>query len=139
MPPKVHSTRMKPLTLYHRTSIGQASEAVRAGFRDEDWTFGIRDSRSRDGGDMHLRGVWLTDRPLHPMDGPPGDALVEVTVDLAESSLETFEIEGIFHDTRLWVIPAELLNPHAQARIKEVDPNTSWQFDAGAGPSQDLQ
>lgn len=124
------------LILYHRTSIGQASEAVRNGFRDEPWTFGIRESRARDE-EVHLEGVWLTDRPLSAVDGPPGDALLEVTVDLSESSLETFEIEGIFHGTRLWVIPAELLNPHAEARIAEVDPNTSWQFDAGFGPSQE--
>jgi len=125
---------MEPLTLYHRTTIGQASEAIRQGFQDEDWTFGIRDSRARDG-DVPISGVWLTDQPLSPVDGPPGDALVEVTVNLSEASLETFEIEGIFHGTKLWVVPAELLNPHAEARIKEVDPNTSWQFDPGMGPS----
>ena len=124
------------LTLYHRTNIGQASEAVRRGFSDQTWTFGIRDSRARDD-ETPLEGVWLTDKPLSAMDGPPGDALMEVVVDLAESSLDPFEIEGIFHGTRLWVIPAEILNPHAQARIAEVDPNTSWQFEAGMGPSQE--
>lgn len=127
---------MAPLTLYHRTSIAKASEAVRQGFSDDAWDFGIRDSRARDG-DVHLTGVWLTDQPLSAVDGPPGDALLEVSVDLAESSLEPFEIEGIFHGTRLWVIPAELLNPHAVSRIKDVDPSTSWQFDAGMGPSQE--
>lgn len=124
------------LTLYHRTSIGQASEVIRRGFSDQTWTFGVRDSRARDG-ETPLEGVWLTDQPLSAMDGPPGDALLEVVVDLAESSLETFEIEGIFHGTRLWVVPAELINPHADAKIAEVDPNTSWQFEADLGPSQD--
>lgn len=123
------------LTLYHRTSIGQAGEAVRHGFKDEPWNFEIRDSRARDD-EVPLEGVWLTDRPLSAVDGPPGNALLEVTVDLSESSLETFEIEGIFHGTKLWVIPAELLNPHAKSRIADVDPNTSWQFDAGTGSSQ---
>lgn len=124
------------LTLYHRTSIGQAGEIVRRGFKDEPWTFDIRDSRARDD-DPPLEGVWLTDRPLSAVDGPPGNALLEVTVNLSESSLETFEIEGIFHGTKLWVVPAELLNPHAKSRIADVDPNTSWQFDAGTGSSQD--
>jgi len=124
------------LTLYHRTSIGQASEAVRRGFKDEPWTFDIRDSRARDE-EPHIEGVWLTDQPLSAVDGPPGNALLEVIVDLSESSLETFEIEGIFHGTKLWVIPAELLNPHAKARIADVDPNTSWQFDAEMGPPQE--
>jgi len=124
------------LTLYPRTSIGQAGEAVRHGFKDEPWNFEIRDSRARDD-EVPLEGVWLTDRPLSAVDGPPGNALLEVTVDLSESSLETFEIEGIFHGTKLWVIPAELLNPHAKSRIADVDPNTSWQFDAGTGSSQD--
>ncbi len=124
------------LTLYHRTSIGQASEAVRHGFKDEPWTFDIRDSRARDD-EGPLEGVWLTDQPLSAVDGPPGNALLEVTVDLSESSLETFEVEGIFFGTKLWVVPAELLNPHAKARIADVDPNTSWQFEAGNGPSQE--
>ena len=129
---------MTPLIMYHRTSIGQGSDAIRNGFRDEEWTFGIRDSRARDGEDR-LSGVWLTDRPLNQVEGPPGDALLEVSLELSEDSVQAFELEGIFHDARLWVIPAELLNKLADVRIKEVDPNTSWSYEAGLGGVGDLE
>ncbi len=122
---------MTPLVLYHRTSIGHGSEAVRNGFRDEEWTFGIRGSRARD--EDNTVGVWVTDRPLNAVEGPPGDAVLEVTLDLSEDAIQAFELDGIFHDARLWVIPAELLNQLAEVRIKEVDPNTSWSYEAGLG------
>jgi hypothetical protein len=36
----------------------------------------------------------------------------------------------VFWDTRLFVIPAELVNPNARIRIDQVDPRTSWFFEA---------
>ena len=128
---------MTPLVMYHRTSIGQGSEAVRHAFQDEEWNFGIRESRARD--EDNLIGVWLTDRPLSVAEGPPGDALLEVKLDLSEDAIQAFELEGIFYDARLWVIPAELLNRLAEVRIKEVDPNTSWSYEAGLGGTGDLE
>ena len=127
---------MPQTVLYHRTTIAKGSEAVRNGFQDELWSFGLRDTS---GEEAKFTGVWLTDRPLEPFKGPPGDALLEVVVDLSEDALQAFEVDNVFFDTRLWVIPAELLNPHATTMIKEVDPNTSWQFDAGADDSFDPQ
>ncbi len=127
---------MTPLVLYHRTSIGQGTEAVRHGFRDEEWTFGVRGSRARD--EDKIFGVWVTDRPLKEIEGPPGDAVLEVKLDVSEDAIQAFELD-LFHDARLWVIPAELLNQLAEVRIKEVDPNTSWSYEAGMGGVGDME
>ncbi len=75
---------MTPLVLYHRTTIGQGTEAVRHGFRDEEWTFGVRGSRARD--EDKIFGVWVTDRPLKEIEGPPGDAVLEVKLDLRSTT-----------------------------------------------------
>ena len=127
---------MTPLVLYHRTSIGQGTEAVRHGFRDEEWTFGVRGSRARD--EDKIFGVWVTDGPLKEIEGPPGDAVLEVKLDVSEDAIQAFELD-LFHDARLWVIPAELLNQLAEVRINEVDPNTSWSYEAGMGGVGDLE
>ena len=115
------------MLLYHRTSIAEATEVVRRGFHDAKWKFDVRD---RDGETLKMLGVWLTDRPLGEAEGPPGDALLEVTLELSDESLSAFELEGVFWDTRLWVIPAEIVNPHAHVRIHQVDPRTSWWYES---------
>lgn len=121
------------MRLYHRTTIAQAVSIIRGGFSDERWAF---DARARDGEEVKRTGVWLTDRPLSETEGPAGDALLEVEVDLGGDTLEAFEIADIFWDVRLFVVPAEVLNPHARARILEVDPRTSWFFNAPRGEEQ---
>jgi hypothetical protein len=115
------------MKLYHRTSIAEATEVVRSGFRDAKWQFDIRD---REGETLKKVGVWLTDRALGETEGPPGDALLVVDLDLSEDTLGAFELEGVFWDTRLFVIPAEIVNPNARVRIDQVDPRTSWFFEA---------
>lgn len=114
------------MQLYHRTSIAEAVEIRRRGFKDQRWSFQMRDE---DGMEVKLTGVWLTDRPLAETEGPPGDAQLELDVDLSEETLSAFELEGVFWDVRLFVIPAEVLNAHVQTRILGVDPNTSWFHD----------
>lgn len=121
------------MILFHRTSIGDAREIVKRGFVDEKWAFHVRDSDEP----AKVHGVWLADRPLSEQEGPDGDAILEVHLDLAEESLERFEMEGIFWDARLWVVPAELLNPHATIRIGGVDPRSSWFFDTPAAEEGD--
>jgi len=115
------------MRLYHRTSIAEATDIARHGFRDAKWRFDVRD---RDGEVLKKVGVWLTDRPLGEAEGPPGDALLEVEIGLADETLAAFELEGVFWDTRLFVIPAELINPNARVRIDQVDPRTSWFYEA---------
>lgn len=114
------------MKLFHRTSIAEAIEIGRRGFRDERWSFQMR---AEDGMEVKLTGVWLTDRPLSESEGPRGDAQMEVDVDLSEETLAAFELDGVFWDVRLFVVPAEVLNTRITSRILEVDPRTSWFHD----------
>jgi hypothetical protein len=114
------------MRLYHQTSIAQAVAVASRGFQDERWSFPVRD---REGEELQRTGVWLTDRPLAAGEGPGGDAQMEVEVTLGEETLRAFELEGVFWDVRLFVIPSEILNPNAKGRILEVDPRTSWTHD----------
>jgi hypothetical protein len=114
------------MRLYHRTRIAEAVEIGRRGFQDDRWSFALRDG---EGLEVKLTGVWLTDRPLSESEGPPGDALIEADVDLTAETLAAFELEGVFWDVRLYVVPAEVLNAHTRTRISEVDPRTSWFHD----------
>jgi len=50
-------------------------------------------------------------------------------VDLGEETLGAFELQGVFWDVRLFVVPAEVLNAKVRSRILEVDPRTSWFHD----------
>jgi hypothetical protein len=119
------------MRLYHRTSIGEAIEIGHRGFRDERWSFVVRE---RDNMEVKLTGVWLTSRPLSEAEGPPGDALLEVDVDLGEETVAAFELEGVFWDVRLFVVPAEVLANRIRSRIIEVDPSTSWFHDVRPSP-----
>ena len=117
------------LTFYHRTSIAEAREIVRRGFQDQKWGFDVEglvtDRR------LKVMGVWLTDRIPEEENAPPGDAVLEVTVDPEPETLRFFEIPGVLAKSRLWVIPAKVLNPVAKARILRVDPRTSWWYKRG--------
>ncbi len=123
------------MELYHRTTIAEARAVMQRGFQDQKWGFDVggpeRESR------LKLRGVWLTDRVLDDADGPPGDAVLQVTVTGDPELLQSFEVPGVLSDARLWVVPAAVLNPLATTRIHAVDPRTSWWFERGrpAGPA----
>jgi hypothetical protein len=115
------------LTLYHRTSIGEARQIVRDGFRDQKWGFSLDDSITERR--VKALGVWLTNREPQDDEGPPGDATLEVILQADETSLQPFELEGILPDARLWVVPASILNPRSKVRILRVDPRSSGWFD----------
>ena len=113
-----------PFTLYHRTSIGDARVIVQNGFENQKWRF---EHEEPEVGEVKKAvGVWLSDRPLEEDQGPPGDAVLEVAMDVSEEALVLFQLEGVKWDARLWIIPAELLNDRAHVRILQVDPRTSW-------------
>ncbi|MFQ5549823.1 MAG: hypothetical protein ACE5FJ_01140 [Gemmatimonadales bacterium] len=114
--------------LYHRTSIALARKIVRDGFEDERWNLGLEDSRTGD--DYKPEGIWLTDRPLDRNEGPDGDAVLEVTVSIPEETLLEYELHGVVEGARLWVVPSEIINSKAKVRILEVDPRTSWWYEA---------
>ncbi len=112
------------LMLYHRTSIGEARAIVHNGFEDQKWRFehdvpGVEDVKK-------AVGVWLSDRPLQQDEGPPGDAVLEIAMDVSEDALELFQLEGVLWDARLWIVPAELINTRSKVRILNVDPRSSW-------------
>lgn len=114
------------VVLFHRTTIADARQIVRHGFEDLRWAFGHEDELSQV---RKATGVWLSERPLEADEGPGGDAQLEVVLDLAEDTLSPFEVDGVLWDTRLWVVPSAMLNPHASVRILEVDPRTSWGYE----------
>lgn len=123
---------MTETVLYHRTTIGQARVIATEGFQDDKWSFISHDPYAeRD--HIRLVGVWLTDRPLTRDEGPEGDAVVEVTVRMGEDALSDYEVSGVLDDARLWVVPASVLNPRSHTRILEVDPRTSWWYEAQDG------
>jgi hypothetical protein len=113
--------------LYHRTTIAEAREIIRRGFMDQKWAFDIEGLVS----DRRLKvvGVWLTNRVPEEEDGPPGDAVMEVTLDPAPETLQVFEVPGVLEKGTLWVVPSTVLNPIAKARILRVDPRTSFWFE----------
>lgn len=117
------------MILYHRTTIAEAREIMRRGFQDQKWGFDVEGLVS----DRRLKvvGVWLTDRIPEDEDAPPGDAVLEVTLDPAPETLQVFEVPGVLAHGTLWVVPSTVLNPVARARILSVDPRTSWWFKRG--------
>lgn len=117
------------MELYHRTTIAEARAVMERGFRDQKWGFDVAGLEGE--GRLKLRGVWLSDRVLEEGDGPPGDAVLQVTVGGDPELLQPFEVPGVLPDARLWVVPAAVLNPVATARIHAVDPRTSWWFERG--------
>ena len=119
------------ITLYHRTSMGDARAIIKEGFEDRELDFGLHDART--GEEVTVSGVWLMDRPVSPDDGLDGDALLEVTLDVGLDELAPFELEGMIWDGRFWVAPAEWVSEHSTVRFKSIDPNASGFFDAASG------
>lgn len=109
--------------LFHRTLVSLAREIVKDGFADEKWGFGDDEDSGRA---LTAVGVWLTDRPVDPDDGPPGAAVLEVVLDAPEDELAGFEIHGVLPEARLFVVPAAYVNPRANIRIVGVDARSSW-------------
>jgi len=114
------------VVLYHKTGIGDARRVLKEGYADTEWDFGLRDAKT--GEDVTVTGVWLANRPLADAEGPPGDALLEVRLDLSEEQLPPFELAGMLWDARLWVVPADTLNLHSETKMVRVDPRSSWGF-----------
>ena len=110
------------MLLFHRTLVSLARGILKEGFGDEKWRFG----EDGLGETFTAEGVWLTDRPVDLEDGPPGAAILEVQLDLSDEALDAFEVRGVLDDVRLFVVPAEVVNPHAQIRIAGVDARSSW-------------
>ncbi len=115
------------MLLFHRTSIGEAGNIMKDGFHDQKWSFDLRDVHT--GQPVKMSGVWLTDRPLDDEEGPRGDAVLEVNLDLPDTDIFEYELHGAFEGIRLWVIPAAVVNRRSAVRIYQVDPRTSWWYE----------
>lgn len=111
------------MLLFHRTSVSQARAIVKAGFEDEKWNF---EADNVTGETVKAIGVWLTDRPLDPEEGPPGAAVLEITLPLPEAALAPFQVHGALADAQLWIIPARVANQHTGIRLHGVDARSSW-------------
>ena len=119
------------LTVYHRTTIADARAIAKSGFEDRELDFGLHDVVS--GEEITVAGVWLCDRTLASNEGPGGDAMLEIKLDVEEETLQAFELEGLLWDARVWVAPAEWVTAHSKVRILSVDPSTSGFFDIATG------
>ena len=119
------------VTVFHRSTVGDARRIAKAGFSDLAWDFGLYDARS--GEEVSVTGVLLADRPLGREHGIDGDAVLEVKLDVTEDDLAGFDLEGMLLDARVWVAPAEWVAYHATVRIASVDPSTSGFFDRNSG------
>ena len=70
--------------LFHRTLVSLARGILKEGFGDEKWGFGDEEHTGRA---LTALGVWLTDRPVDPDDGPPGAAVLEVELNMSDEEL----------------------------------------------------
>ncbi len=111
------------MLLYHRTSVSLARGIVRDGFEDDKWSF---TSDEETEAPLKAVGVWLTDRPLPPEEGPVGAAVLELTLPLPEAALSLYLIEGVLAEAKLWIIPAKVVNQHSGIRLSGVDARSSW-------------
>ena len=116
------------LKAFHRTTIGEARSIVEDGWTDAEWDLGLQDAKT--GEELSLTGVWLASRPLGEEDGLGGDALLEVLLDVNEDELKSSELEGYLWNARFWMTSADFLNAHSKTRILNVDPRSSWGFNA---------
>lgn len=96
------------LKLFHRTSAEIADKIVRSGFKDGTGNYLTANKHS---------GVWLSDVPLDANEGPSGDTLLEVKLDLPERDLRQYEWIEKGKPYRKWLIPAWLINTQAKVRI----------------------
>ncbi len=111
------------MLLFHRTSVSRARTILRDGFENDKWNFG---SDELTGEPVNAVGVWLTDRPPSEGDGPPGAAVLEVTLTLPEEALAPFAVHRVLAETQLWILPARIVNEHAGIRLSGVDARSSW-------------
>jgi hypothetical protein len=115
------------MRLFHRTTDPAAASILTHGFKDARGTYMTAT--------LH-RGVWLSNVPVTVNEGAKGDALLEVMLDLPEAALATYEWIGEEKLYREWLVPARLVNAHAQVRLltdEEEDDLPAWPGPAWPG------
>ena len=94
------------MRLYHRTSRSAARAILAQGFRNA-WGYYLTDRL--------WYGVWLSESPTGADQGPSGETLLVVDLDLPDSELAeyTWDFGKGYRDL---LLPAELINGRARVR-----------------------
>ncbi len=91
------------MRLYHRTSRGAVGTILAHGFRDE-WGYYLTDRL--------WYGVWLCESPVGADQGPAGDTVLAIDLDL--SDIDLIEYAWDFgKGYRDFLLPAEVINGRA--------------------------
>jgi hypothetical protein len=80
------------------------------GFKDREKHYDLYDESGRP---VMLRGVWLSEVPLHEGEGAFGDTLLQVVFLVAEDAIRDYEILEDEKPYREWCIPAAFVNGQA--------------------------
>jgi len=100
------------LKLFHRTSAESADAILKSGFKHGTGNYLT----------VHkFSGIWLSDVPLDADEGPSGDTLLEVKLELSERDVQQYEWIEKGKPYRKWLIPAWLINTLAKVRIIDED------------------
>ena len=96
------------MRLYHRTTQDAADNIIAVGFKDKCGTYLT---------DREWKGVWLSDVPLDINDGPSGDVLLEINLDMPDHDLsEKYEWIEDGKTEREFLVPAKLINEKGRIR-----------------------
>jgi hypothetical protein len=101
------------MKLYHRTNAANAEAILRDGFRDSVGTYLT---------DQEWTGVWVSDRPFD--EGAEESTLLQIELALPEDAIADYEWIEDGKGYREWLVPARLLNEHANVRVVDVDCET---------------
>ncbi len=103
--------KVRPLVLYHRTTVKNANRILAHGFKDATGTY-LTEQEWSGVPPQKFTGVWLSDQLLDINEGVPGDVVFVVTLDLSEAELDQYEWVEEGKPYREWLVPAELVNQH---------------------------
>jgi hypothetical protein len=100
------------LTLYHTTTLAQASQILKTGFVDGAGPYPTESGE---------KGVWLADRPLYPSDGVYGDTTLAIEVPM--EVVADYELLAEKKEYRQYLIPARILEgfPVAPSGQDDID------------------
>ena len=98
------------MVLYHSTNLENAQAILKEGFKNHTGSYLTQS--------LHT-GVWLSNVPLDENEGAHGETVLEVTFNLPDASLDSFEWIEEGKPYREWLVPAAFVNLHAKVRIVE--------------------
>jgi hypothetical protein len=98
------------MKLFRRVTPEEAERVVNAGFENHSGRYLT---------EQEWEGVWVSDAPLDCNEGVSNGAtvLIEIELALPESDITDYEWVEEGKPYREWLLPAELINAHAKARV----------------------